>query len=81
MNATRVRKLKWLCRRGMKELDLLLESFLKQNEQSLMDGSWPEFEALLSIEDDVFWTWVQSPQHEDALEYRDLLNRIQNGLR
>jgi len=31
----------------MKELDLLLESFLERNQQALESGSWPEFEALL----------------------------------
>ncbi len=81
MGVNRVRKLKWLCRRGMKELDLLLESFLIQNQQGLESGSWPEFEALLRSEDDVFWSWVQNPQHEDAVEYRTILERIQSGHR
>ena len=79
MGAERVNKLKWLCRRGMKELDILLESFVKQNQQLLESGGWPEFETLLGIEDDVFWTWVQHPEHEDAMTYRDLLERIRHG--
>ncbi len=81
MSANRVSKLKWLCRRGMKELDLLLESFLMQNKQSLERGSWPEFEALLHNEDDVFWIWVQNPQHKDAMKFRSILKRIQSGLK
>ena len=80
MGANRVRKLRWLCRRGMKELDLLLESFLEQNQQPLERGSWPEFEALLHNEDDVFWTWLQYPDHRDAVVYRDILERIRYGL-
>lgn len=79
MGADRVRKLRWLCRRGMKELDLLLESFLEQNQQALRGGSWPEFEALLHTEDDVFWIWVQHPDHLDAVVYRDILERIRHG--
>ena len=63
----------------MKELDLLLESFLEQNKQALSGGSWPEFEALLQNEDDVFWTWVQRPDHLDAVAYRDILERIRHG--
>ena len=80
MGADRVRKLRWLCRRGMKELDLLLESFLDQNQQALQSGSWPEFEALLQCEDDVFWIWLRHPNHHDAEVYRCILERIRHGL-
>ncbi len=79
MGTERVNKLKWLCRRGMKELDILLESFIKQNQQLLQSGGWPDLEALLGIEDDVFWNWVQHPEQEDAMTYRDLLERIRHG--
>ena len=79
MGANRVRKLKWLCRRGMKELDVLLESFLEQDRQALENGLWPEFEALLQHEDDVFWIWVQHPDHRDAVDYHDILERIRHG--
>jgi antitoxin CptB len=80
MGTDRVMKLRWLCRRGMKELDLLLESFLEQNRQALANGSWPEFEALLQNEDDVFWSWVQYPDQSDAVTYRGILKRIRHGL-
>ena len=80
MGVNRVRKLRWLCRRGMKELDILLESFLEQNRQALESGSWPELEELLQNEDDVFWTWVRHPDLEDAMIYRGILERIRNGL-
>jgi succinate dehydrogenase flavin-adding protein (antitoxin of CptAB toxin-antitoxin module) len=64
----------------MKELDLLLESFLERNQPALESGSWPEFEALLQNEDDVLWIWVQDPDHQDAVVYRDVLERIRHGL-
>jgi succinate dehydrogenase flavin-adding protein (antitoxin of CptAB toxin-antitoxin module) len=63
----------------MKELDVLLESFLEQDRQALESGLWPEFEALLQHEDDVFWIWVQHPDHRDAIVYRDILERIRHG--
>jgi succinate dehydrogenase flavin-adding protein (antitoxin of CptAB toxin-antitoxin module) len=64
----------------MKELDVLLESFLEQNQQALESGSWPEFEALLHKEDDVFWIWVQNPDHKDAVVFRGILERIRHAL-
>ena len=75
----RVRKLKWLCRRGMKELDILLERFIENNQESLADGSWPELEALLRTEDDVLWDWFQDSSSPAASRYQKLLNRICRG--
>lgn len=79
--AVRVRKLRWLCRRGMKELDLLLESFIDQNQQALKGGSWPELEVLLQNEDYVLWDWVQQPASGGAVAYRNLLEEIRRGRR
>lgn len=76
----RVNKLKWLCRRGMKELDVLLENFLDRNEQKLGEGCWPEFESLLQKEDDQLWDWVQQPSSESASAYRTVLEEIRGGL-
>ena len=79
MGVNRIRKLRWLCRRGMKELDLLLESFIEENQQALESECWPELENLLHKEDDVFWAWVRHPDHKDAKDYRDVLERIRQG--
>jgi len=75
----RVRKLKWLCRRGMKELDILLERFIDNHQESLADGSWPQFEALLRTEDDVLWDWFQDSSNPAASRYRELLDQIRCG--
>ena len=75
----RVKKLRWLCRRGMKELDILLESFIQRNQQTLKDGSWPELEALLRNEDDVLWDWIQQPASPEAETYRGVLEEIRHG--
>ena len=75
----RIRKLRWLCRRGMKELDVLLEHFLEQHLQQLGDGSWPELELLLQNEDDLLWDCLQQPDCEQAASYREVLERIRRG--
>lgn len=72
----RTRKLKWLCRRGMKELDILLERFIQAHETELEDGGWPEFERLLQAEDDVLWDWLQAPDRADAEEFQPLLEAV-----
>lgn len=79
MTDLRVRKLQWLCRRGMKELDVLLERFVRDEESRLARGEWPEFEALLATEDDRLWDWVQRPDDPAAASWRPLLERIRDG--
>ena len=75
----RINKLKWLCRRGMKELDVLLEGFLDQHQQELSEGCWPELESLLQNEDDQLWDWVQQPASGQASAYRAVLEEIRGG--
>ena len=72
----RVRKLRWLCRRGMKELDILLERFLSANEAKLARGHWPRLEVLLETEDDVLWDWLQDSSRAGDMPTQQLLNEI-----
>lgn len=53
-----MKKLRWQCRRGMKELDVLFEAFFAKQTKPLLDGAWPELETLLGQEDDVLFDWV-----------------------
>ena len=72
----RISRLRWLCRRGMKELDILLERFIEDHEAALSGGAWPELEQLLETEDDVLWDWFQDPSKPGAAEFRSLLKQI-----
>lgn len=72
-------RLRWRCRRGMKELDVLLERFLAQETDRLDRGDWPGFEALLEQEDDVLWDWVQAPHSPAAAEFRELLEHLRHA--
>ena len=54
----RVKKLRWQSRRGMKELDVLFETFFAQQADSLASGGWPQLEGFLEQEDDVLFDWI-----------------------
>jgi succinate dehydrogenase flavin-adding protein (antitoxin of CptAB toxin-antitoxin module) len=58
----------------MKELDVLLETFIARQEDALAQGRWPELEALLEEEDDRIWQWVLAP--ETCSEFRGLIDAI-----
>jgi len=44
-------KLKWRCRRGMKELDVLLTQYLEQNYDKASKKEQQAFENLLKLSD------------------------------
>jgi antitoxin CptB len=75
----RPKRLRWRCRRGMKELDVLLERFLEREREPLAAGRWTELELLLETEDDVLWQWLQDPAAVNAAPYRRLLEQIRRG--
>lgn len=67
----RLRKLRWQSRRGMKELDMLLEAFIAGHSEGLLAGGWPGLERLLDEEDDVLFDWISGrnlPKDRDMLE-------------
>ena len=54
----RLKKLRWKARRGMKELDVLLEAFFAKQSGAIIAGEWPRLELFLSQEDDVLFDWI-----------------------
>jgi len=55
---TRKAKLKWHCRRGMRELDLLLDEFLESRYQALSAIERESFERLLSCRNEDLMEWL-----------------------
>jgi len=76
VDPVRASRLKWRCRRGMKELDLLLEHFVCRHHEALAAGKWPQLETLLETEDDTLWDWLQNPAAPGASCFHDLLEQI-----
>ena len=61
-------RLRWRCRRGMKELDLLLGDFLESNLTRLDETRAVTFERLLNHSDDELSDWLihgTSPVDDD----------------
>ena len=60
-------RLKWLCRRGMKELDVLLEQYLARDYAGTSVAEQAAFRELLELQDPVLWDYVMErdrPQDE-----------------
>ena len=71
-----LRRLRWRCRRGMRELDQLMLRYL--------DGRWPQadeseravFLRLLDTEDDKLWRWFMGRETPQEADLDALVRRI-----
>lgn len=63
MNIARVR---WACRRGMLELDVLLQPFVESQYQDLNDQDKLDFIRLLTCEDPELFAWFMG--HEQCAD-------------
>lgn len=61
----------WHCRRGMLELDLILQRFMKHSFDELSAEEIRKFDALLSCTDPELFAWFmghESPEDNELLE-------------
>ncbi|WAT16587.1 succinate dehydrogenase assembly factor 2 [Xanthomonas fragariae] len=54
---TLLKKLRWRCRRGMRELDQLFRRYLDQRWEQASESERAVFLQLLDCEDDKLWRW------------------------
>lgn len=70
-------KLIWNCRRGMLELDLILQRFLVQGLDELSNDQLVSFEQLLTAEDPDLYAWLMGYQAPDR-ELKEIVTFIQH---
>lgn len=67
--AVEASRLRWLCRRGMKELDVLLERFYAREFDELDGDGRAAFRGLLELEDpDLYAVLVGGVRHPDPAQ-------------
>lgn len=76
MSNALVKRLRWRCRRGMRELDLLLETYLDHNHASMDDTELATFSAFLDSTDMELYDWVTGRARPAQAEFAELVQRI-----
>jgi antitoxin CptB len=71
-----LQRLRWRCRRGMRELDQLLGRYLDRRWASADAAERADFERLLDCEDDRLWRWFLGYQRPDDALLDALVQRI-----
>ncbi len=71
-----LKRLRWRCRRGMRELDQLMLRYLDQAWAHDSDTQRGVFLKLLDTEDDKLWRWFMGYDVAEDAEIAALLERI-----
>jgi antitoxin CptB len=69
-------RLRWRCRRGMLELDLLLQGFLDNGYSRLDAKQKASFIRLLELPDQVLLETLMGEGAEEEKEFQDVIARI-----
>ena len=69
-------RIRWQCRRGLLEMDLILQRFLAEDFDSLTPDEVALFKGLLGEVDTVLLAWVMG-QEEAPKRYDVLIRRLQ----
>jgi antitoxin CptB len=71
-----IKRLRWRCRRGMRELDQLMLRYLDQRWTTADDLERSNFLMLLDTEDDKLWRWFMGRERPENENLEAIVNLI-----
>ncbi len=74
-------KLRWACRRGMLELDVLLAPFVEEGYDGLNEQQKRDFERLLASDDPDLFAWFMGHARSGDEAIQALIELIVNRVR
>lgn len=75
-NPTDRGRIRWRCRRGMRELDVLLEGYFDRRYDQASSAEQQQFLHLLDQEDPDIWAWLIGHQVPPS-EVADVIRKLQ----
>lgn len=73
---TQKARLKWACRRGMRELDLLLDDFLEQRYEALSADEQESFARLLERPNEDLMDWLMEGGTPQDGRLKEIVQKI-----
>nr|WP_086940269.1 succinate dehydrogenase assembly factor 2 [Thaumasiovibrio occultus] len=69
-------RIKWSCRRGMLELDVIIMPFFEECFESLSEKEQQDFVALMECDDPDLFTWTMGHGRSDNLGLAAMVDKI-----
>lgn len=77
-NTHRLAQIKWNCRRGMLELDIILKRYVESQLSTLSEEALATFERLLTHPDPDLYAWFMGYEKPEDETLRDCIESIRN---
>ncbi|HEC13902.1 MAG TPA: succinate dehydrogenase assembly factor 2 [Acidiferrobacteraceae bacterium] len=78
LDPTALRRIKWRCRRGMLELDMMLQSFFEQRFENLDCQQQQMFTRLLDYPDQSLLEWLSGAPIDADKDVRDIVEQLRH---
>ena len=72
-------RIRWRCRRGMLELDIVLQGFVDKYYMQLDDIELKNFDALLSLPDNDLWDMITSKKKVENIKLQPVLQLLRTS--
>jgi antitoxin CptB len=79
ISSTDMSRLRWRCRRGMRELDVLLQRYLEQRYACAPKEEQQAFEALLELPDPELFAYVVKRDQPSDPQCANVVNWLANS--
>ena len=76
MDPAALNRLRWRCRRGMLENDLILTSFLDSRGDQITDSELAALESILQLNDNDLWEMLSGRQEPADQSVMQLVERL-----
>ncbi|MEO6967415.1 MAG: succinate dehydrogenase assembly factor 2 [Rhodanobacteraceae bacterium] len=81
MNDPRLKRLRWRCRRGTRELDALLGGWLDRHAAGANGAALDAFDDLLDQPDPDLWDWLTGHAPPPRADWRAIVAQIRSATR
>lgn len=73
LDPAEIARMRWRCRRGLLELDLVLVPFVDKHYASLSEAQKVDFDVLLDLPDNILWDKITGKEPADHAAQESLL--------
>ncbi|MEE8150121.1 MAG: succinate dehydrogenase assembly factor 2 [Nitrosomonadaceae bacterium] len=70
-------RVRWRCRRGMLELDIVLQRFVDRHYAQLNENELQQFDTLLNLPDNDLWDMITAKKEVGDVELQPMLQLLQ----
>jgi antitoxin CptB len=78
MSTDEAGRLRWRCRRGMRELDQLLGWYLETRYSNVDNAAKIAFSTLLDQQDPDLWNWLNGRSTPENPQWRQIVDEIRS---